>query len=264
MTETTMPANPETSGAESAPSDDQAPRELRFSIGLPRIKQHRQSTAEMVARELMRHVIHSEHIRAGDRLPSERELAEAFGVGRAAVREALKSLSILGVLDIRPGSGAYLIPPNSEILSNTFEIGLLLGEQSVDEIVEIRTLLEVAIARLAAERRDGTDIDELETIVRKMSVIDTPDEFTELDIAFHLRLAACTRNRTLVDLLTSVQSLLRVWIIRITTAQTGDFVAPHREVLEAVRAGNPDAAERAMRSHMLDARDRLQATLPRE
>ena len=244
-------------------SSDEPPPSTSLTDGLPRIRRDSESTAKQVARELMRHLIRSNQLSAGDRLPSERELASAFGVGRAAVREALKSLDILGVVDIRPGSGTFLVPPDSEFLPKMLELGLLLGEKTVTEVVETRALLEVAIARLAAERRDEDDLTDLEQIVRSMATeVDNPDAFADLDIAFHLRLAKSTKNRTLSSMLSSVQSLLRIWIVRVTTTQQGDFAQLHSSVFEAVKRGDASEAERAMRAHMDDARQRLEATLP--
>lgn len=230
---------------------------------IPRLSLNSDSTAKQVARELLRLIVRSDSLKTGDRLPSERELAGAFGVGRAAIREALKSLDILGLVDIRPGSGTFLTSPDTELIPRMLELGLLLGEDSIADVVETRALLEVASARLAAVRRSVDDLSDLERILTSMeSGVDDTEEFAEFDIAFHLALAKSTGNRTLSAMLSSVQSLLRVWITRVASAQEGDFVQMHRAVFDAVRDGDPDRAEAAMRTHMQDARERLSATLP--
>ena len=89
----------------------------------------------------------------GDRLPSERELSRTFGVGRSAVRDALKPLTLLGIIDVRQGDGTYLRATESELLPKAVEWGLLLGQPGALDLVEARRHIEVALATLAAQRR---------------------------------------------------------------------------------------------------------------
>src|SRR5690349_3940309 len=93
-------------------------------------------------------------IAAGTRLPPERQLAATLGVGRSAVREALAALEILGIVDVRPGSGTYLRDSVSELLPRTLSWGLMLGAPRTRDLVELRSGLEVQAAQLAAERID--------------------------------------------------------------------------------------------------------------
>jgi GntR family transcriptional repressor for pyruvate dehydrogenase complex len=91
-------------------------------------------------------------IAPGTRLPPERQLAARLGVGRSAVREALAALEILGIVDVRPGSGTYLRGTVSELLPQSLSWGVLIGERSTAELLELRSGLEIYVARLAADR----------------------------------------------------------------------------------------------------------------
>ena len=102
-----------------------------------------------VARRLM-DLFTSGSIEPGTRLPPERHLAATLGVGRSAVREALAALEILGIVDVRPGSGTYLRGTASELLPQTLRWGLLIGERNTAELLELRSGLEIYVARLAA------------------------------------------------------------------------------------------------------------------
>ena len=105
----------------------------------------------------------SGEIAAGDRLPAERQLAAQLGVGRSAVREALAALELLGIVSVRPGSGTYLKGSVSELLPQTLSWGLWLGEPKTVELIQVRQVLEVQVARLAAvlasdEQREAIDV----------------------------------------------------------------------------------------------------------
>src|SRR4051794_9368469 len=109
------------------------------------------SAVSVVANRLL-DLFTSGSIAPGTRLPPERQLAASLEVGRSAVREALAALEILGVVDVRPGSGTSLRGSASELLPQPLSWGVLLGERSTAELLELRSGLEIFVARLAAER----------------------------------------------------------------------------------------------------------------
>src|SRR6478736_9405112 len=110
-----------------------------------------------VARRLM-DLFTGGDIEAGTRLPPERHLAASLGVGRSAVREALAALEILGIVDVRPGSGTYLRGSASDLLPQTLRWGLLIGDRNTAELIELRSGLEIYVARLAAARADASAV----------------------------------------------------------------------------------------------------------
>lgn len=204
-------------------------------------------------------------VSAGDRLPPERQLATSLGVGRSAVREALAALEILGIVDVRPGSGTYLRGSASELLPQTLSWGLMLGESSTRDLIEVRGALEIYAARLAATRMSHESLTRLGEHVRAMrdSVGSLPD-FVEADLQFHLELARATDNTVLLDLLQSIRALLRVWVDRAVQDPSEALAAieEHAAVHAAIARGDADAAASAMASHMTTAAARLTSAIP--
>ncbi len=220
---------------------------------------------DSVSMEVTRRVLESllsGNLRPGERLPPERKLAEALGVGRTVIREALKSLTILGIVEARQGDGNYLRATESGFLPHVIEWGLLLGVKKTRDLVEARRIIETGIARLAAERRDKKVVSDLKAILKKMKKAKTPEAFIEADIAFHLRLAQAAGNETLLQIMESTWSLLQVWISRVVraTANLAQVVEQHEVLFAAIEAGDGDAAARAMENHLASTFERLEDT----
>lgn len=201
-------------------------------------------------------------IAPGTRLPPERQLATTLGVGRSAVREALAALEILGIVDVRPGSGTYLRGAASELLPQTLRWGLLIGERNTAQLLELREGLEIFVARLAAARADAAILARLEKDVARMhATIDDLAAFAKADLDFHHALAEAARNATLTDHLHVIRSLLQVYADRAVhdRAHAERATAEHEAVLAGVKAGDGDAAASAMAIHMATATARLLA-----
>lgn len=200
----------------------------------------------------------------GAKIPPERQLAEALAVGRSSVREAIKSLSFLGLLDVRQGDGTYLSRSGADLLPEVVEWGLLLGEPSVLDIVEARAELEVVVAGFAAQRADDEGQARLEKCLERMRKAgNRVGAYIEADAAFHLELAQLSGNDTFIRLVSSFSSLLRAWAKRVLVhaGETETSLAVHEPIVLAVRDGDAEAARTAMRNHMDRARRRLETTL---
>lgn len=214
-----------------------------------------------VARRLM-DLFTSGSIEAGTRLPPERHLAASLGVGRSAVREALAALEILGIVDVRPGSGTYLRGAASELLPQSLRWGLLIGERNTTELLELRSGLEIYVARLAATRATASDLNALAARVETMrATVGNLHAFAKADLQFHHGLAEAARNQVLIDQLHVVRSLLQVYADRAVhdEAQARVAIAEHDAVYKALLAGDADAAASAMAAHMATASARLSA-----
>jgi Transcriptional regulators len=198
----------------------------------------------------------------GERLPSERTLAEELNVGRSAVREALSALEVLGVLEVIPGSGTYVRSPTSEVLPQTLSWGLLLKRDSVEELADVREALEVQISELVAGREPGVGLASLEESLRvqerAIDVMDV-DAYVHADQRFHVELARLCGNSILAYLASSVRALLRVWIERQVREEDDMRVAlaEHSEVLRCLQSGDTTSAAAAMRAHMRTASARI-------
>lgn len=217
-----------------------------------------------VARRLM-DLFTSGSIEPGTRLPPERQLAASLGVGRSAVREALAALEILGIVDVRPGSGTYLRGEASELLPQTLRWGLLIGERNTVQLLELRAGLEIYVARLAAGRMDADGRRRLVDCTTRMADgLDDLAAFARADRDFHQVLAEAADNAVLVDTLHVVRSLLQVYADRAVHDTDAAEVAlrEHEAVLAAVQAGDEDAAASTMAVHMATAGARLRAEVP--
>ncbi|NHI15727.1 FadR/GntR family transcriptional regulator [Microbacterium excoecariae] len=203
-------------------------------------------------------------IAPGTRLPAERHLAASLGVGRSAVREALAALELLGIVDVRPGSGTYLRGAASELLPQTLRWGLLIGERNTAELLELRSGLEIYVARLAATRASDEARAVLGAHLAGMRDADGDlAAFARADFDFHLALADAAGNATLRDLLHVVRSLLQVYADRaVHTAEDAALaLAEHEAIARALDARDADGAASAMAVHMITAAERLRGLL---
>jgi GntR family transcriptional repressor for pyruvate dehydrogenase complex len=237
---------------------EEAPEGMPLGLRVP----PRGSAVSDIARQLLGQLL-SGQLAPGARLPSERQLAQAMGVGRSAVREALKALDVLGILDVRTGDGTYIKQTSSDLLPDAIEWGLMLGQPRTRDLVEARRHIEALTARLATTRASEAQRAELVERMRAMRTARSAQEFVEADIAFHLTLADAAGNSVLASVLARVRSLLRVWIRRAIeqAGETASTCAEHQRVLDAVLAEDPDAAADAMAAHMDAASARLVASL---
>lgn len=236
----------------SAPSFDLKPLEV----------ERREATTTEIARRLLRYLL-SGAFEPGHRLPSERTLASELAVGRSVIREALKSLVLLGIVEVRQGDGTFLRSAESDLLPNVIEWGLLLGTRSTRDLIEIRRYMEVLTAGLAAERRDERALEKMWSELDAMYAASNPTAFVAADIGFHLAIAAAAGNGVLLQIMTSVRTLLRVWITKNVENldDTKSIADEHKPVVEAIQAGDPAQARSAMQAHMDAALARLDGTL---
>jgi GntR family transcriptional repressor for pyruvate dehydrogenase complex len=217
----------------------------------------REPISAEIARRLLDYLF-SGDVRPGDRLPSERQLAEDLGVNRPSVREAIRALSFLGLLEVRQGSGTYFRGPDQELLFRLFEFNLVFGEGQLLDLAEARAQLEVVVAGLAAERRAPEEVDELEAALERMRSGGS-DTFAAADIAFHRIIAEMARNTALRDMLKGTRAMVQSWVTRnVRAADTTEIaVADHVPIFAAIAAGDVDQARKAMAAHMEGATRRL-------
>ncbi|MDA0747126.1 MAG: FadR/GntR family transcriptional regulator [bacterium] len=197
-------------------------------------------------------------LQPGDRLPAERELCKRFGVGRTSLREALRSLSVMGILDGRVGEGTFVCS-NSRYLEKTLRLGLLLDPKRVQDLLETRLMLESQTAHLAAQRATDEDLRTIENTVRGMKkALNLPDKFLEYDLQFHLAVAQATQNSILCTLLGLTRGYLQEWIKKSlktpakNTAQTRARLSleQHKKILQHLKQKNAEGAREAMVAHI--------------
>ncbi len=223
----------------------------------------RESVVSSVAQKLLDQFT-SGRVAPGTRLPSERQLVASLQVGRSAVREALAALDILGIVDVRPGSGTCLRATSSDLLPRTINWGLILGQPRTHDLVEMRQHLEVLSAGLAAERATDADISAIGSHIDEMRrAVKNVAQFVDADVAFHLAVAGAAKNSVLSDILHSVRELLHVWVERTSPdrSATETSLAEHIAIYQAIASRDPEAAQDAMQKHMAIASERLRKSL---
>lgn len=215
---------------------------------------------EQVAVQIEERILNGE-LRSGDRLPTERELAEQFQVSRTAVREALKTLAQKGLVDMRPGRGTMVIDGANAALQDSIGLAmrLKLGEVGgSNNLVEVREILEVEIAGLAASRATEREVAAMREAVQKMDAsLHDADAFIEADNRFHEALAEATQNALILILVKSIVNLLSEQRKQIFDHDGGPQRGQvhHKRILESVIAHDPETARAAMRAHLRQVRE---------
>jgi GntR family transcriptional repressor for pyruvate dehydrogenase complex len=221
----------------------------------------RETLAGRVTGQVERLIV-ERHLQPGDRLPAERELAAKLGVSRTVVREAVRSLTAKGMLEVKPGSGTIVRTPSADDLSPSMALFLRGQRPQIDhqEVMEVRRLLEVEIAGLAAQRRTEQDLATLERILDEhVGIHQSRQIFVAWDVAFHSALAVATHNDLFPLLLNSVVTILRkVREIGFDVPGSPDrALYHHRAIFRQVKRGKAEAARHAMREHLAEAEDTM-------
>jgi GntR family transcriptional repressor for pyruvate dehydrogenase complex len=198
-------------------------------------------------------LIREGRLRHGDRLPPEREFADQLHVSRASLREALRALELAGLVESRQGGGTYV--RNVPDLGVISPLALLLqaSGDSVGDLWEVRLIVEPEVAARAALRADGSDLHQLEAILEAQQANLGDEERTlQIDRTFHETLARSAHNAVLVRVVELIGSLLQRGRGHFMTSleRRRDALARHREVVDAVKLGQPGAAREAMRRHL--------------
>lgn len=201
-------------------------------------------------------------LQAGDKLPTERELAERFATSRASVREALRTLEPEGLIRVKKGAegGIFIADIDHRPAAKSFQTLLQLRKVSISEIAEVRLIFEPQAARLAAERAKPADLRELEEEIRKMeAAVESKALPRFYDLKFHLLIARAARNPILELLAESMLGVAARTITEINPSRDTlrHVLKRHRGILEAVRMRDPDAAGKAMLDHIVDVQTRL-------
>jgi GntR family transcriptional regulator, transcriptional repressor for pyruvate dehydrogenase complex len=201
-------------------------------------------------------------LKPGDRIPSEKQLCKQFGVGRTSVREALRSLSVMGILESHAGEGTFVSANSDRYLERAFQWGLLLDSKVIEDLVETRLMLESHTSYLAARKATDEDLEELEQAIRGMEQsISDLSLYLEHDLRFHLRIAQATQNRILETLLSTIRGYLQVWVQETLSVPAADnsipramlSVSQHKQILYGLRKHEPEEARHAMREHILSS-----------
>lgn len=202
-------------------------------------------------------------LKRGDQIESDRELAKKLNVGRSAVREALKVLDVLGMIDIRLGQGTYITSRETNFFSVPLSWSLFLDGAQVKSILQVRGALELRAVQLAAQCEDKNKLDKLTDIYYRMQKTfqeskDTDNlqhalqETLNADIEFHTCIAECSGNPIILSMLTTIRNFLKrvSGTGMVDAEQLQAVVEEHQKLYGAIISGNVDAATETMMKHL--------------
>ena len=206
-------------------------------------------------------LISREVLKSGERLPAERELCKRFGVGRTSLREALRSLTMMGVLDGQVGKGTFVCS-NRNYLDRTLQWGFLFDRKTVQDLEETRLMLETQAAFLSAERARPVDLEDIEVAFEGMeNSTGQLESFLEYDLQYHMLIARATQNSIIGTLSRMTRGYLKEWIKSVLADPSAAEVQKrvqltllqHRRILDALKSGTPEEAREAMSQHIISS-----------
>ena len=224
-----------------------------MSFSIDPVKRPREQVEEKIKEAIISGVLVQ-----GAKLPTETQLAQQFKVSRTTVREALRSLAATGLIRKVPGvaGGSFVESVDHRSLGTAFGGSLAnvlqLGSINWSELSNVRRLLEIPAARLAAGNRTDDDLAALRELLgeERRTTVEDPN-VSDLDISFHSAVGESTKNRLLASLVAAVHHATRpVTELELSPEIGRATVMQHRAVVDAIEAGDPDAAEAAMREHL--------------
>jgi GntR family transcriptional regulator, transcriptional repressor for pyruvate dehydrogenase complex len=193
-------------------------------------------------------------LKPGDQLPSERDLAQRFGVSRTAVREAVKALREKGLVEAYSGRGTFVTNGTSQAIRQSLDLMIRINQQEGSaNLAELRLVLEPEIAGLAAQRIEEQLLTTMRESVAVMARnLHDADAYVEADLDFHLALAEAAGNPLILSLLDSIVVLLREQRSRIFDVDGGPERGQfhHKRILDAIERRDSEAARHAMREHL--------------
>ena len=218
---------------------------------------------ERVVKDIQRLIIDG-HLKPGMKLPSEREMADQIGVSRTVVREAVRILAATGLLEVRRGAGTIVQQITEDHVGERLNLLLRTSGLSLAKVHEVRSILEVEIAGLAAQQATPDDTAKLRGVLAAMDEAkSSPKEFANKDAEFHTVLAQTTHNPLFSVLLGSIRDLMAE--VRLSVSQYPDLFATvmpdHYRILDRIIAQDVDGAREEMRAHLVHARSIQQAFL---
>ncbi len=198
----------------------------------------------------------SGELKDGDVLASQDELARALGVSRASLREALNRLTLMGMIEMRHGSGTYVRTARPRDFMNSLSPLVIMDRASAAEVLQARFHVESAVAALAARNATRKDVERLRSLVEQMEksyASGTSDDFVVLDAQFHMVIAESSQNRVLMKVLEVIREILPQCIRRFHLTfpeRVPTTMGYHRAIFEAIARHDPAAARRNMEGHI--------------
>jgi GntR family transcriptional regulator, transcriptional repressor for pyruvate dehydrogenase complex len=216
----------------------------------------RNKVYEDVARQIERLIL--KKLKPGDKLPSERELSEMLGVSRSSIRDAIRSLELVGMVEPRQGAGTIVKEVTADAVVNPLASALKLKEELVGELLDFRRMLEPPLAARAATHASADDTAEMEEILnRQEDKLRRGETTIPEDSEFHYAIALASGNSVILKVLDIIMDMLRDSRERSLQVEgrPQKSLAGHRRILAAIKRHDAEAAKDAMRRHIEDVEE---------
>jgi GntR family transcriptional repressor for pyruvate dehydrogenase complex len=205
--------------------------------------------------EQIRDMIEDGTLKKGDRLPSERELADQLGVSRTSIREAVRALEVIGLIESKQGEGNFISEHPEDGLFQSLSLLFMLRSNNLAEILELRKIVDAGTAALAAENIKTEQLEKLRGIIQQFKMKDEKAN-ANLDLEFHYTVAEASANYLVLEIYKAVYTLLDQFITGARKRIIEDpmnqdiLLDQHEEIFNAIEAHDPIASEKAMKNHL--------------
>lgn len=191
-------------------------------------------------------------IKPGEKLPPEKQLMELFGVGRSSLREAIRALVTLGLVEIKVPEGTFVSSSFGGFFTKHLALMSKISFDNIIDLVEARTAIEVDIAELAAKKATPEECNKLNDILTVMRDAKDNEQFLAADLQFHVTLAEIAKNSFMLHVINILRDITREWIMKVIELPSSKELAAnqHEKIAEAVRSNDVVAAGNAMREHL--------------
>lgn len=209
-------------------------------------------------------MINTGDLKKGDKLPTEREMSEQLQVSRASVREALRALEVIGLIESRQGAGNFIRESFGGALFEPLSIVFTIEKSTGDDIYEIREILELETVKLAAARISEEELKSMEETVEEMINCNDESRNIELDKQFHYTIAKASGNMLIINFLQVISELIDEFIkdsrrkILVEQDNKGRLMRIHYGIYEALKDRNPDKAYDSMKEHFVIIREYME------
>ncbi|WP_238918523.1 FadR/GntR family transcriptional regulator [Clostridium sp. YIM B02555] len=202
--------------------------------------------------EQIKDIVKKGELKTGDKLPSERDLCERLEVSRSSVREALKALQMLGLIESKHGEGNFIKENFEDSLLEPLSIVFLLLGSKDEEVLELRRVIEPEIAALAAKNITDEQLIELKKIMNELNETIDAEISVSLDKKFHYKIAKASGNNLISTIMFSISSLIEKYIekSKVHTLNKELVKTQHEEIWKALEAKDFEAAATAVRKHL--------------
>jgi DNA-binding FadR family transcriptional regulator len=210
-------------------------------------------------RDYIKQYILEHHLKPGDSLPPEGQLVEDLGVGRSSVREAVKSLQSVGIVDVRQGDGLYVRELNFDPMLEAFIFGMQFDPNTLAELLQIRIWIEVSVIGDAVGHLTDADVTKLEAVLGQWEQrVRDGEEYSDLDESFHQIIYGVLHNQTLMNLFSAFWTAFTNLDNKITQdADPENVLQFHRSILDAIRARDSESTRQQLLQHFAHIKNRI-------